>query len=125
MKVTRFISVSLVWIFMILLIGCDKGSRQNTIHLVVEGDPNLKAAVEKMFAENAAIMDAVGEHTIMIVKPDPGTDYIIAKVTPKSDMDYSIIILDPKTQRKIPGLSKQMENLIRKQIQEQLRKSRK
>jgi len=52
---------------------------------------------------------------IIVVKPDPTIDYKIRVVKPDPSIDYKILIVGPPSGKRMPDLSEQLGEMLRKQ----------
>ena len=101
--------------------GCVKDDSLQLVPITIQGDPTITAQLGQSLKEipNIVLPGTQTEYSIILLKPGPGVDYKIAQFTPDPTVEYKIAIIDPKSGKEIPDLSRELGDAIRERLIEE------
>jgi hypothetical protein len=101
------ISISLCFI-----LGCRNSPDSPTaIPIVIQGDEPAKAAIESHL-KSYTLMFTNPRSVVQIVEPASGEDYTILRITKDSASTYSMVLLDPVTQKSTTKIEPQLASVL-------------
>jgi len=91
---------------------------EESLSIVLQGDPNAVAALSQAIKDNPniTIPETRKEYSIKIIKPKPNIDYKIVEIIPDPTIDYDIIIIDPDTGRRTDNQDRWLGLELRKKL---------
>ena len=117
----NFLTVVLVGIVGLSTISCDERADARTLAVTVQGDDWAKAAVEEYLSKNPIVISGT-EYSMRVVEPNPNLDYKTIVVEPDPNVEYKITVVDPTSGIRVPKLSSELGDPIRKALQDKRKK---
>jgi hypothetical protein len=112
---------SIVLVLLVFFVGCS--NFQRPVSIVLEGSPETVAAARDWLEKNPQTAESAlgGKYIIKTIPPDSLADHKMVVISPDSEIDFKIRILNSSTPVMTPQmreLSREIAESIRRDIQQ-------